>query len=57
MERWVTKMHALEDKKLRYKEIIKHEFDELDEEFETLKFLAQELAEKAYSIRNQRCAA
>ncbi len=57
MERWVTKIQALEDKKIRYEEILKRELDGLDEEFETLKFLARELAVRSQRIRNQRCVA
>ena len=54
MERWVTKVHALEQKKQHYEAVLQRELDGLDDEFSVLKFLAQELQVRANNIRGQR---
>ena len=43
MNRWVSKIDALKDKKQHYESILQRELNELDEEFATLEYLAQEL--------------
>ena len=53
MERWVTKVHALEQKKQHYEAVLQRELDGLDDEFSVLKFLSQELQVRANNIRGQ----
>ena len=53
MDRWVLKVRALEEKKKHYEQVLQRE---LDDEFNTLKFLAQELQVRANSIRFQKAA-
>ena len=47
MERWVNKIATLEQKKQHYEEILRRELDGLDDEFETLRLLSQELSVRA----------
>ena len=54
MERWVTKVQALEQKKQHYEAVLKRELDGLDNEFSVLKFLSQELQIRASTIQRQR---
>lgn len=54
MERWVTKVQALEQKKQHYEAVLQRELNGLDEEFSVLKFLSQELQVRANNIRGQR---
>lgn len=54
MERWVTKVQALERKKQHYEAVLQRELDGLDDEFSVLKFLSQELQIRANIIRGQR---
>ncbi len=56
MERWVTKIESLEQKKRHYEEILRREIDGLDDEFETLRFLSQELSVRARNIRFRKAA-
>ncbi len=56
MDRWVLKVRALEEKKQHYEKVLRRELDGLDDEFSTLKFLAQELQVRANSIRFQKAA-
>jgi hypothetical protein len=56
MERWVNKISTLEEKKRHYETILRRELDGLDDEFETLKFLSQELSVRARGLRLQRAA-
>lgn len=56
MDRWVLKIRGLEEKKKHYEQILQRELDGLDNEFSTLKFLAQELQMRANRIRFQRAA-
>lgn len=51
MERWVVKISALEEKKRHYEAILQRELAGLDEEFDSLNLLSQELAVRARSIR------
>ena len=54
MERWINKISALEGKKRHYEDILRRELDGLDDEFETLKFLSQELSIRAKGLRAKR---
>ena len=56
MERWAIKIEALEEKKRHYEEVLWRELDGLDEEFDTLRFLGQELSARARNIRFQKAA-
>ena len=56
MDRWVLKVRGLEEKKKHYEQVLQRELDGLDDEFNTLKFLSQELQVRANSIRFQRAA-
>jgi len=56
MDRWVLKIRALEEKKKHYEGVLRRELDGLDDEFATLKFLAQELQVRADHIRFQKAA-
>ncbi len=56
MDRWVLKVKGLEEKKKHYEQVLQRELDGLDDEFSTLKFLAQELQVRANSIRLQKVA-
>ena len=56
MDRWVLKVRGLEAKKKHYEQVLQRELDGLDDEFNTLKFLAQELQVRASSIRFQKAA-
>ena len=56
MERWVMKIGTLEGKKRHYEQVLRRELDGLDEEFESLKLLSQELSLRASGIRFQRAA-
>jgi len=53
MERWIIKIEALEQKKRIYEDILKQELDDLDDEFNMLKFLGSELKIR---VRNKRAA-
>lgn len=54
MERWINKISALEGKKRHYEDILRRELDGLDDEFDTLKFLSQELSIRAKGLRAKR---
>ena len=56
MERWVLKVRDLEERKRHYEEVLRRELNGLDDEFATLKFLAQELQARSHSIRFQKAA-
>lgn len=56
MERWVLKVRDLEERKRHYEEVLRRELNDLDDEFATLKFLAQELQARSHSIRFQKAA-
>ena len=56
MDRWVLKIQGLEEKKKHYEQVLRRELDELDDEFTTLKFMAQELQVRAQNIRFQKVA-
>ena len=49
-ERWVNKIATLEQKKQHYEEILRRELDGLDNEFETLRLLSQELFVRANGL-------
>ena len=52
----MLKVRGLEAKKKHYEQVLQRELDGLDDEFNTLKFLAQELRVRANSIRFQKAA-
>lgn len=56
MSRWILKVQALEQKKHLYEQVLRRELDGLDNEFATLKLLAQELQVRAQNIRFQKAA-
>ena len=56
MDRWVLKIQGLEEKKKHYEQVLRRELDGLDDEFSTLKFLAQELQVRAQNLRIKRAA-
>ena len=56
MGRWVLKVRGLETKKKHYEQVLQRELDGLDDEFYTLKFLAQDLQVRANDIRFQKAA-
>ena len=56
MERWVNKIATLEQKKQHYEEILRRELDGLDDEFETLRLLSQELSVRATGLRFRKAA-
>ena len=56
MERWVAKIENLEQKKRHYENILRRDLDGLDDEFDTLKFLSQELSVRARGLRFRKAA-
>lgn len=56
MDRWILKVQALEQKRRHYEQILRRELGGLDNEFATLKLLAQELQVRAQNIRLQKAA-
>ena len=56
LERWVNRIAGLEEKKRHYEEILRRELDGLDDEFDTLKFLSQELPIRARGLRAKKAA-
>lgn len=56
LERWVLKIATLEEKKRHYEDVLRRELDGLDDEFDTLKLLSQELAIQARGVRMKRAA-
>lgn len=56
LDRWILKIQSLEGKKKHYENVLRRELDGLDDEFATLKLLAQELSVRAQGIRFQRAA-
>lgn len=56
MDRWVMKVTALEERKRHYENVLRRELDGLDDDFATLKLLAQELQVRSRNIRFQKAA-
>lgn len=56
MERWINKISNLEQKKRHYEEILRRELNGLDDEFETLRLLSQELSVRANGLRFRKAA-
>ena len=54
LERWVVKIANLEEKKRHYEEILRRELSGLDDEFDNLRFLSQELTLRARDLRSQK---
>lgn len=56
MERWVVKIQELEEKKRHYEDILRRELSGLDDEFQSLRLLSQELSLRARGLRAKRAA-
>lgn len=56
MERWVAKISTLEAKKRDYEALLQCELDELQDQFQTLRFLSNELSVRANKARLAKCA-
>lgn len=56
MERWVVKIQELEGKKRHYEDILRREISGLDDEFQSLHLLSQELSLRARGLRAKRAA-
>ena len=56
LERWALKIEGLEAHKRHYEQVLRRELDGLDDEFSTLKFLGQELQNRAKNIRFRKAA-
>ena len=56
LERWVLKISTLEEKKRHYEDVLRRELDGLDDEFDTLKLLSQELSIRAKGLRKKQAA-
>lgn len=56
LERWVLKISTLEEKKRHYEDVLRRELDGLDDDFDTLKLLSQELSIRANGIRKKQAA-
>jgi hypothetical protein len=56
LERWVLKASTLEAKKRDYENLLRHELDELDDQYSTLRFMVNELTVRANNLRSQKCA-
>ncbi len=54
LERWSNRIAGLEEKKRHYEDVLRRELDGLDEEFDTLKFLLDELSIRARGLRARR---
>ena len=52
----MNKIAMLEQKKQHYEEILRRELDGLDDEFETLRLLSQELSVRATGLRFRKAA-
>ena len=50
------KIQGLEERKRHYEQVLRRELDGLDDEFGTLKFMGQELQNRAKDIRFQKAA-
>lgn len=57
MERWIMRIHGLEQKKQNYEDILKRELTDLDEEFTSLRYLSDELRIRSAGVRSQKQAA
>ena len=57
MDRCVLRIQALEGKKAHYEEVLKRELSELDDQFASLRYLADELRLRAKGLRCQKRAA
>lgn len=56
MERWIRRIHELEQKKQRYEALFRKALSETDAEFDSLQLYSQELQIRADGIRMQRAA-
>ena len=56
LERWITRIRELEEKKQRFESLFQKQLDETDSEFDTLRLYAQELQMRAMSLRSNKAA-
>ena len=56
MDRWVVKIDNLEQKKREYEAVLKRELNDIDDDFSSLNYLAQELQIRARGIRRSKVA-
>jgi hypothetical protein len=56
MDRWALKIQRLDEKKHHYESLLKRELSDLDDQYGTLKFLAQELSARVNKIKLEKCA-
>lgn len=56
MERWIRRIHELEQKKQRYEALFRKELSETDAEFDSLELYSQELQVRAEGIRMMKAA-
>ena len=54
MNRWVLRIQGLEQKRKHYEDILQQELREADDEFNSLRFLSQELQIRIQGIRFQK---
>lgn len=53
MERWIIRIQGLEQKKRNYEDILKRELTDLDEEFQSLRYLSDELRLRAIGLKKR----
>ena len=56
LDRWISKINSLDSKKLDYETLLKSELNELDDDYQTLRLLVQELNVKANKLRLDKLA-
>ena len=56
LERWITRIRELEEKKQRFEALFRKQLDETDSEFDTLRLYSQELQMRALGLRANKAA-
>ena len=56
LERWITRIRELEEKKQRFESLFRKQLDETDNEFDTLRLYSQELQMRAMGLRSNKAA-
>lgn len=56
LERWINRIHELEEKKQRFESLFRKQLDETDSEFDTLRLYSQELQMRALGLRANKAA-
>ena len=56
LERWITRIRELEEKKQRFETLFRKQLDETDSEFDTLRLYSQELQMRAMGLRSSKAA-